>query len=446
MPNTNNIQDKTINTISQQPVEINDIIGNPPGWILRSGITIIALVVIIAIALSNIISYPDKIMAPVIITTENPPIDIISKSSGKIDKIFVKNKDTVIENQSLMYIENTAIPDDIDKVEKFLSEYETIDYIPDYLKLQYKDKLITGELNNTVSNFFQKYNAFQNLLRQSMVFQKIKSIDNEIQRIKKLNQIQNRQIEIYKNEVKIKEKDYNRNEILHTQHVISDSEKEKMEAEMLTYKRQLENMKTTAINNKIRIEQLKTQILELTDQRHTQVQDYLNELNELKTIIKNKIKEWREKYYITSPISGIVTIPAKITEDMFISQGNVVCSVVPMGKYTQSNTKIARAMTPISGVGKIENGSKTIIRFDAYPYKEYGTLETKVNDISLLPIKDKEGKVFYDLSISLPDTLITNYNKTIPYRPKMSGVALIITKDRTIFERIFNKFLDLVKN
>jgi len=445
MPNTDT-HSTPLSTISRQPTEINDLIGNPPGWILRSGITIIALVVIIGIALSNIISYPDKIMAPVVITTEQPPIDLVTKVSGKLETIFKNDKDTVNKDEQLLYIENTANPKDIRKVEMFFTKYEKIDYIPDYLRLNFYDKLLTGELNNEISAFSQKYKSFQNLLRQSMVFQKIRSIDNEIQRIKNLNQLQSKQIEIYKNEVAIKEKDYNRNVTLHNQAVISDSEKEKMEAELLVYKRQLENMKSGVISNKIRIEQLKTQILELTDKRHQEVQTYVTDLDEQKAKIKNKIKDWRDKYFITAPINGIFTLSGTITKDAFVNAGTTVGSIVPLSESNTKNIKIARANTQISGVGKIEKGSKTIIRFDAYPYKEYGTINTSVKDISLLPVRDKEGKVFYDLTISLPDTLTTNYNKTIPYRPNMSGIALIITKDRTVFERIFDKFLNIVKN
>jgi len=163
-------------------------------------------------------------------------------------------------------------------------------------------------------------------------------------------------------------------------------------------------------------------------------------------IFHSNIKFFTEaQHHNIAPINGIITLPGTISKDVFIPQGTPVCSIVPVTKDT-GNKKLARAMTPISGVGKIEKGSRVIIRFDAYPYKEYGTLDTKVEDISLLPIKDNEGKVYYDLTIKLPDTLITNYDKTIPYRPNMSGVALIITKDRTVFERIFDKFLNLVKN
>ncbi len=442
MPDITYIED-TINATVNQAEEANDFIGNPPGWILRSGITVVAMVFAIGMALSYIISYPDKIMAPVVITTVNPPVDMVSKAAGKIDKIFVEDKDIVRKGQNIYYIENTANSDD---VEDFFSRYESIRFIPDYLKLTSKDKLITGELSNSVNSFFQKFKEFQNLLGEGIVFQKLKSIDNEISRIQELNRIHGKRVEIYSIEVHLKQKEYDRNQILHRKNVISDSEREKYEAEYLTYKRQLESMNSNIVSNNIRIEQLRTQQLELTAQRKKQVRAYINQLAELKTTVKNQIKSWREKYYITTPIDGVVTIPTTIHQNMFVNQGMQVCSVIPDNTATIINKKIAMAMTPISGVGKIEKGSKTIIRFDAYPYKEFGSMDTAIDDIALLPVKDKEGKAFYNITINLPDTLKTNYDKIIPYRPNMSGVAMIITKDRTIFERLFEKFLDLVKN
>ena len=44
---------------------------------------------------SFIIKYPDKITNKIIITTEIPPEKIIAKHKGKIEKIFIKDKDYI---------------------------------------------------------------------------------------------------------------------------------------------------------------------------------------------------------------------------------------------------------------------------------------------------------------------------------------------------------------
>jgi len=438
--------EESLETSISQPHEINDLIGNAPKWIIRSGITVIALVVVVGLIMSYLISYPDKITAPVIITTQNPPVDLVSNSSGKLTELFITDKDTILKNDTLLYIENTAIPDDIHLVEKFIRAYESITFVPDYLKINFPSDLQTGELNNSISLLGQKFRAFQNLLMQGLVFQKLKSIDNEISRTHKLTKIQERQLQIYKNEVDIKTKEYSRNKTLHNQHVISDQDIEKSEAELLGFQRNLENMRTGVINNNIRIEQLNTQKIELADQRQQAVAGYINELGQLIIVIKNEIEAWKRKYYIVAPISGVVNLSGNITKDLYVKQTDILCSIVPASDQKAGNKKIARAMTPIGGTGKIEKGARVIIRFDAFPYKEYGIIESKVENIALLPMQDKENKLYYELSFPLPDKLITNYNKTLEYKPNMSGEVLIITKERTLLERFFDKFLNLTKN
>ncbi|MBK7093796.1 MAG: HlyD family efflux transporter periplasmic adaptor subunit [Saprospiraceae bacterium] len=442
MPDYIKIEEE-IEVAIKQPAEVSDLIGNPPGWILRSGISVIALVVAIGLAISYMISYPDKIMAPVIITTENPPVDLVSNASGKISELYITDNDTVDKNDTILYLENNALPEDIKKVENFIAQYENVYYIPDYLKLSFEELLQTGELNSNISTFAQKLRSFQNLLRQSLIFQKLKSLDNEIARTRKLTQIQEKELNIYQNEVEIKTKEYNRNEILHKQKVISDADIEKAEAELLVYQRNYESMRSGIINNNIRVEQLKTQQIALTDQRHQSVSSYINELAELIVIIKNDIETWKKKYYVISPAEGIVSMPGALAKDQFINQAVLVCSIVPA---TKANNKIARAMTPISGTGKIEKGARVIIRFDAYPYKEYGTIETSVDKMALLPTKDKDDNMYYELTFDLPEMLKTNYEKKLTYKPNMSGTALIITEDRTLLERFFDKFLNLTRN
>lgn len=336
MPDYIKIEEE-IEVAIKQPAEVSDLIGNPPGWILRSGISVIALVVAIGLAISYMISYPDKIMAPVIITTENPPVDLVSNASGKISELYITDNDTVDKNDTILYIENNALPGDIKKVENFIAQYENVYYIPDYLKLSFEELLQTGELNSNISTFAQKLRSFQNLLRQSLVFQKLKSLDNEIARTRKLTQIQEKELNIYHNEVEIKTKEYNRNEILHKQKVISDADLEKAEAELLVYQRNYESMRSGIINNNIRVEQLKTQQIELTDQRHQSVSSYINELAELIVIIKNDIETWKKKYYVISPADGIVNMPGALSKDQFINQAAPVCSIVPA---TKANNKI----------------------------------------------------------------------------------------------------------
>lgn len=81
------------------------------------------------------------------------------------------------------------------------------------------------------------------------------------------------------------------------------------------------------------------------------------------------------------------------------------------------------------------------IRLDGYPYQEYGVLPGRVSSIALAP--EQETLL---LQIDLPDSLITAYGRTIPFTQELSGNARIITEDRRILDRVFDRLLSLLKN
>ena len=88
--------------------EVQEIMGTPPKWIIRWGIVIIFLVVLVLLAGSFFYKYPDLIQARVTIVSENPPISVVARSDGKLDKIFVLDKQKVESNTILGIIENPA--------------------------------------------------------------------------------------------------------------------------------------------------------------------------------------------------------------------------------------------------------------------------------------------------------------------------------------------------
>ena len=60
--------------------EVQEIMGNPPRWIIRWGISLIFTLFLIFLAGSYVFQYPDIITAPVVITTENPPVAVVAKA------------------------------------------------------------------------------------------------------------------------------------------------------------------------------------------------------------------------------------------------------------------------------------------------------------------------------------------------------------------------------
>jgi hypothetical protein len=73
---------------STDPTPLNEILGAAPGWLLRSGIGIVAFFVFVLLGGSMLFQYPDIIEAPVVVMADNPPVNLVAVSSGKIERIF----------------------------------------------------------------------------------------------------------------------------------------------------------------------------------------------------------------------------------------------------------------------------------------------------------------------------------------------------------------------
>lgn len=64
---------------------MQELLGNPPSWLVRWGISVFAGIIAILIIGSSLFRYPQIIEAPIVVTTEQPPTWVIAKSSGKIE-------------------------------------------------------------------------------------------------------------------------------------------------------------------------------------------------------------------------------------------------------------------------------------------------------------------------------------------------------------------------
>src|SRR5665647_1240230 len=92
---------------------VNEIMGKPPGKILRWGTAVLFSVFVLFVVLAWIIKYPDTIPAPIEITTVNPPVTLVSKITGRIKNLYVKERELVKEGQLIAVMETSAFMTDV---------------------------------------------------------------------------------------------------------------------------------------------------------------------------------------------------------------------------------------------------------------------------------------------------------------------------------------------
>jgi hypothetical protein len=96
-------------------------------------------------------------------------------------------------------------------------------------------------------------------------------------------------------------------------------------------------------------------------------------------------------------------------------------------------------LLPQAGSGKVKTGQRVHIKFDGYPYTEFGMVLGSVQTFSQVARDD-----VYQIDVGLPRGLTTTYDKELAFKYNMQGSAEIITREMRLIERIFNQFRHLV--
>lgn len=440
--------------------QTDDLIDITPNWLLRSGITVVALVTIVVLMLAAFLRYPDKIIAKGIMTSQNPPIEHVTNFSGIIEEVYAANGDFVKEDEPLIYLKNNTDKNDLKKLEGFIKKYQAVKKVKKdsysdnenaylqqiiYQNLKFPTGLQLGELQQYYSRLQLGFSQLNQTYKQSGTQKQIGTIRNEIINTRELRKILLDEKDYSKEEMALIERDLKRQTELNKKGVISDLDKEKVESQWVSSQKQYNNLDQGIIQNKIREEQLILETQKLVEDRASKIQLHRYDIDQVINNLEPEIIEWKRKYYINSEISGEISFVPNINKDQFIAQNTVVLSIIPVDN---SNKKQIRVLTTNNGIGKINVDDKVIVKVDGYPYKEFGLLISKVNSISNLPeiIRTQNGEMryLYSIDINLPDTLKTNYNEEIEFRPNSSVIAEIITKDKSILERLFETFLSLV--
>jgi len=99
---------KNEDNIDVRNEEISEILGTPPGWILRFGTLIFLIVIVLLIWLSYWIQYPDVVESEIIVSFNDPPTKLISPKSGFLNELHTTHNQRVKKGQLLISYNSEA--------------------------------------------------------------------------------------------------------------------------------------------------------------------------------------------------------------------------------------------------------------------------------------------------------------------------------------------------
>lgn len=407
---------------------VREIMGKPPRKILTWGNTMILSILVLFLLFSWLIKYPDTIASPVIITTSNPPVTLVSKITGHIKSFFVNEKEQVKTGQIIAIMESTASLEEIKLLE------QTIDTIRRPELIAYKSLPLfsqLGELQGNYGTFLKDLSDYNNNLKNDFYGSKVASLSAEIERLTDYINRLNVKEKLYSENQKIELKKFRRDSTLFSAGVIPEIEYETSRQSLLKVRIDLQQVRLDYSAKSIEKAEKHQELQENSITRVDEREKLISILREAFLNLKAQINIWKNNYLLISPVDGIASFTKFWTANQSVTKDESVVSIIPLepGKF------IGRVDLKMLRSGKVKTGQMVNIKLSSFPYLEYGMVRGIVKSKSMVPSGDA-----YVIEIELPQGLSTLYGIKLEFNQNMQGSAEIITEDIRLLQKIVNPF------
>ena len=411
---------------------VNEIMGNPPPKIIERGTLVITGIFVLFFFFSWLIRYPDIIPAPVEITTENPPVTLVAKVSGRIKYLGVHDKETVKPGQLLAVIETAASIEEIESLKQIMDTLSA----PDLLSASVLPRFSRlGELQNYWSAFLKCMRDYNSYNLNDYYGNKMKSLVEEINALTGYIRRLGVKEKLFTENFFLEEKKFRRDSVLFASGVMAESDFEKARQSFIRMNIDLQQVRLEISGKTIDLAEKEQLYLDYKIKGNEEKERLAILTEEAFQNLKAQIRIWENTYQLISPVHGTVTFTKYWSENQSVVNDEPVISIVPF----ESGDFVGRTYLRMQRSGKVMPGQEVNIKLSGYPYLEYGMVRGLIKSKSLVPSGD-----VYIIEISLPSGLTTLYGKKLDFTQNMQGVAEIITQDLRLIQKIVNPFRYLV--
>lgn len=410
--------------------DVQEIIGTPPRMIVRWGTLVVTGAVLVMVALSFWVQYPDKVRGRVTITSKIAAVRVNAQKSDLISKIHVEDGDKVKEGDLLVEMQSAANFEDVEELEEFTKDLNNADQseLLEFLSSDFR-QLEIGTLQPLYAEMQTNFNKFQFYEQNKAAAKEITQVKRQIQNINSGIRIQKRKLKDAKATQKLEEIKYERLRNLRNSNDIAPQKVEDQEKIWIAARTRVKEIEDEINSRLLQISGLNKNIgsVESTDSE-TNNENYINLRSSINNLI-GAIDRWNEENLLIAAMNGKISMVQNWSEKQYIEQGKEIMAILPEDLEDNYFTQL---FIPIRGSGRIEVGQRVLLKLDNYPYREFGQLEGVV--IEPPGLQREEG---LPVKIKLINGLITQSKKVLKLEQELRGEGAIITENRSVFVRIF---------
>ena len=212
------------------------------------------------------------------------------------------------------------------------------------------------------------------------------------------------------------------------------------ETRLITLRREEEDMLGKANSAKSGEARLLSGLDEIDEQLRAERQSYktiaLTDLSSIESEIAElsaripALESRVERTTVRSPVNGVINRLNYVTDDAYVSTGDVLLEIVPTGSDLIVETRI----NP-KDIGEIVIGQEVKISLTAYDPSRYGRIDGRVERISADALSDPQtGEQYYNADVSIGGTLFEDDGAEVTILPGMVASIDVLSGKRTILE------------
>ena len=415
--------------------DVQEILSTPPSWVMTWGTAAIVMVLFLMGIVGYFFKYPEMVSGRVELTTPLPPEPVIAIESMTIAEFLKKEGEEVETDELLAIRDNAAVKADVFDLERdvkqLLLEKERL------VNYEVRNNLQLGEISRDYFTFINSFKKFSFEEKDDFSEQRMRELDRKRRNERKKTRSLEERLKVAKSDLvsaekqlRLKQTEYSKADSIEQRFyenelydVSQDVKDKKKEIAVI----QQEISSSYLGQSEITIKELEVQYESESSEKQT-----LESLIQSLQLLQSSIENWKTKNLIHAPISGKVTFFGQDLQSKVFQANQEILYIITK---QEEEKYIGNIRLPILKTVKQKEGQEVRLKFDRYPFREWGYVVGKIGKMTHLQ-REEESII----QVDLPSGLVTNKEKEIPFQYSMGGKAEVVTADKRFITRMLDEF------
>ena len=180
----------------------------------------------------------------------------------------------------------------------------------------------------------------------------------------------------------------------------------------------------------------KEQKVQQLEMELTQLKSKIAETQTMLAQAKNKLKQ----RFLYAPVNGVISALNVHNKGEVVQTGQTIAEMTP-----NQAPLVLEVSLPNREAGFVKTGMPVQVKFDAFPYQNYGVIPGKVVSISPDAKTDERLGVFYRVEVSIDRDSVKANNQTWKLKAGQTASAEIVIRQRSIADILLDPLKQLQK-